>query len=404
MLGAIAGATVLMEVRTRWVGGAATGHLPLRPMALVAGACVMALLINPCGARLVYFPIEMQALWIRAMTFEWQSPFANPGGWGAVGGGRTIPIFPAFVVYLVLLIGVWLRAVTRWRTTTLVPVAVMTLWLGLGCWHLRAATDMALLTGPLVAAGLGWTWWRRTWPMLVGVGGTLVLAALALGVSMREPEWMCGGQPQCVTAAIERLGLQGRIFGHEWNHWLLYRFHPAITVTDHWEYVAGEEITKAIQTALSAGPEGLHEHLSHHQVDALILPLRYGTGIPCLQARGWAVVHLDDRFLIIVPQRPDTEALIQREGYHWLTRREMIPLNRAYAAHLLEETTRVVQHCPAVTWHWSYQSVALSILGRQEEANVASQQIPVRPPDALERGRIVDGTGILSRFRRALEP
>jgi len=151
MLVAVTGAVAAMEVRRRSLGRGATSLIPLRYLAMVLGACVLALLLNPHGWRGVAFPLDMQASWIRAIGPEWQSPFPD-AGWRAVGGGRDVTMQPAFFLYLALLVGMLLAALKRWRTVDLIPVAVMTMGLVLGLWHLRCVADAMLLTAPFVAS------------------------------------------------------------------------------------------------------------------------------------------------------------------------------------------------------------------------------------------------------------
>jgi hypothetical protein len=161
----IVAAVLATQYRRRVFGRGAVTDLPPGALALVLLAWVGALSINPYGPRLVTFPLEMQAAWIRARVFEWQWPFDNPG-WQLTGGGQFVPLlFLLHHVYLAGLFGVLGRAVTRWRTRDFLPVAVMSLWGLLGLWHLRTAADMALVTGPLVTAS--WTspsWKTRRWP------------------------------------------------------------------------------------------------------------------------------------------------------------------------------------------------------------------------------------------------
>jgi hypothetical protein len=139
----------LLNIRERSLPGS------IGAMALVLGACLLALLINPYGFELITFPLTMQQGWIRHMTegTEWQSPWANPG-WRKVGGGWWVNVEPLFWLYWGAAGGLVLRALGRWRTADLVPVAVMALWLGLNAWHLRAVSDAVLLTSPFVAAGV----------------------------------------------------------------------------------------------------------------------------------------------------------------------------------------------------------------------------------------------------------
>ena len=67
----VTGMVAAMQARQRWLSTGGTSKIPLRTLGLVLVACVLALFINPYGARLTYFPLEMQAPWIRAQAVEW---------------------------------------------------------------------------------------------------------------------------------------------------------------------------------------------------------------------------------------------------------------------------------------------------------------------------------------------
>ena len=105
LLGMVTGALVLMEARRRWFGRGAAGHLPPWAVALILGACLLALFINPYGARLISLPVEMQASWVRALTPEWQSPWSS-AGWRPVSVGAFVDMRTFFFGYAVLLAGV----------------------------------------------------------------------------------------------------------------------------------------------------------------------------------------------------------------------------------------------------------------------------------------------------------
>jgi hypothetical protein len=117
LLVAITGALVLMEMRRRWLGREITSHLPLWSMALVLVGCLLALFINPYGARLISLPAEMQAGWIRALTPEWQAPWYS-AGWRLVSVGAFVDMRPLFIGYAALLAGVLYVTGRRWRTWT----------------------------------------------------------------------------------------------------------------------------------------------------------------------------------------------------------------------------------------------------------------------------------------------
>ena len=218
LLVAITGALVLMEMRRRWLGRGATSHLPLWSMALVLVGCLLALFINPYGARLISLPVEMQAGWIRALTPEWQAPWYS-AGWRLVSVGAFVDMRPLFIGYAALLAGVLYVTGRRWRTVDLVPLCLMALWLALSLWHLRGVLDAVLITAPLVAASLPSEWRARPWPVLVGSG--LMIGLTAMGLWSAHAVWSApveGGfrwnraEPVCVVASVERLGLSGRFF------------------------------------------------------------------------------------------------------------------------------------------------------------------------------------------------
>ena len=160
LLGTVTGALVLMGARRRWLGRGAAGHLPPWAVALVLGSCLLALFINPYGARLISLPVEMQASWVRALPPEWQSPWSS-AGWRPVSVGAFVDMRPFFFGYAVLLAGVLYVSGRRWRTVDPVPLAFMALWLALNLWHVRAVSDAVQLTAPLVAASLPSEWRAR---------------------------------------------------------------------------------------------------------------------------------------------------------------------------------------------------------------------------------------------------
>jgi hypothetical protein len=366
LLVAITGALVLMEVRRRWLSRGATSHLPLWSMALVLVGCLLALFINPYGARLISLPAEMQAGWIRALTPEWQSPWSS-AGWRLVSVGAFVDMRPIFLGYTVLLAGVLYVTGRRWRTADLVPLCLMALWLALSLWHLRAVSDTVLLTAPLVAASLPSEWRARQWPVLVGSG--LMIGLTALGLWLAYTVWgaprgggfrWSRGEPACVVASIERFGLSGRIFTTRPDV-LLWRFHPSVRVDFTWEYVAGQVHTAERQAAWKGGPAELHAYFERHQVDAIVLDTGAGHVVPGLAARGWKLVHLDDGYFIMVRQ-----SFAQRvPNYTLIKSWEYAPVDRTNATHVLAEAELALRNCPGeATFAWGYKAKALRSLGR----------------------------------------
>ena len=186
LLVAIMGALGLMELRWRWLGCGATSQLPLWSMALVLVGCLLALLMNPYGARLIYFPAEMQAGWIRALTPEWESPWSI-AGWRGVSGGAFVDMRPLFFAYAALVAGVLCVTGWRWRTVDLVPLCLMAPWLALSLWHLRGVLDTVLITAPLVTPSLPSGWRARSWPIVVGSG--LMIGLMAVGLWSAHAVW-----------------------------------------------------------------------------------------------------------------------------------------------------------------------------------------------------------------------
>ncbi len=378
MLGAITGALVVMEMRRRWLGRGATSHLQLWSLALVLVGCLLALCLNPYGVRLLYFPAEMQAGWVRALTPEWQYPWWS-AGWRLVGGGAFVDMRPLFFAYAVLLAGVLYVTSRRWRTVDLVPLCLMAFWLALSLWHLRAVSDTVLLTAPFVAASLPSEWRVRQWPILVGSG--LMVGLTAMGLWSALVVWNApreGGfrwsrsEPTCVVASVERLGLSGRIFTTRADV-LLWRFHPRVRVDYTWEYIAGPERTAERLAAWKGGAAGLHDYFERHQVDVIVLDTSIGRVVPGLATRGWRLIHLDDRYFMMGRQTSAQGMPIYRLITSW----ENAPVDRANATQVLAEADRVLQNCPAdATFAWSYKAKALRALGRYQEALDAAVKIP----------------------------
>jgi hypothetical protein len=381
MLMAVFGALGLMGLRRRWLGGGATSRLSWRQVAPVLVACGLALLVNPYGIRLVTFPLEMQAAWIRAGEPEWQSPWMN-AAWRDVGGGEVVSMQPVFWAYMTVLVGVLLATVRQWRTADLLPLTVMGLWLALSLRHFRAVSDAVLLTSPLVAAALSspW-WWARRWPGLVGIGLTLAVVSLAVPGTVQTWAWTRNSVAEwvmdkfsCVAALVERYDLSGRLFSDSDRHPLLYQFYPRMRLQATWEYVAGPQHWSEIHAALQGGGAGLAAHFGRYQVDVVMLTGIARAHIPALQAQGWVVVHLDDMVVVMVPQRRDTQDLIRREGYRWLPLAPRGPSTPVEVAEVLEEAERAIAACPQFARDArTIQGSALERLGRHQEARTQAR-------------------------------
>jgi hypothetical protein len=403
MLGVVGVALGAMELRRRWLAHLSqncgkgrgrktvpqnsaevltTSHLPLQHLALVMAACGLALFINPYGSRLIVFPFAMQAEWIHKVGSEWQSPVGNTN-WRRVGGGISVPVAPVFWCYITALGTVLLVHVRRWRSTDLVSVAVMGLWVMMSLRHIRAVSDAALLTAPFIAAALpsakfctGAVWCQR-----IGVGLTLVIALLSLPI---RHDYLQGYErgasvAGCVRAMIEHHGLSGRVYSNEVNHWLLYWFHPRVVVDFTWEYVAGPKRTAESEALAS---KDFPAYLVRHRVDAVVLTDYKTMGmrkdlqlnaVRNLVERGWSVVHLNGTAVILVPNRPDTARLIEQEGYYWLNVPGHEPSTPADFLAVLEEANRALRHCPSAYFAWPLKAFALRMLGFHDEADAADR-------------------------------
>ena len=390
MLVVIGLALVAMDVRRRWLaqlrsnlnktrkmrsGNSSqafpTSQLPLRHLALVLVACGCALFLNPYGSRLLVFPFEMQADWIRDNGGEWQSPWGNPV-WGEVSGGKVVGLEPVFWAYLVAAVGVLLVSLRRWRTVDLVPLACLAFWLALALRHLRAVSDAVLLTSPFLSAFLAAalpSW--RTWPVVVGSGLTIGVAACSIPHTLNHGFRINGWKLSCAARMLERLS--GRVFAYGLDAWVLYQFHPQVTVPATWEFVAGPRVWAEYDAAW----RDLPAYLARHRVDVVLLhrsPTLDFDGwlfVPTLVAHGWVIVHLDYYTTLLVPQRPDTTGLIAREGYHWGLKEPTTPDE---TAQLLAEASRALRVCPSnAGFAWWYKADALRRLGSHAEAEAADR-------------------------------
>jgi hypothetical protein len=376
MLAAITAAAAVMEARRRWLGSGVISAIPLRRHGFVLIACGLALLINPYGLRFLYFPLEMQAPWIRAMWAEWQSPFASglvDSGLLVYSGHGSWTYKPILFGFMVVVAGVLYTRVTRWRETDLVPVAMLSLWLALGLWYLRAAADMTLLLSPFVAAALPLAWWRgKPWLVLVGSSLSLGVATMGLWMAFQLGDWQWNAwEPLCVKAAIERLGLSGRMMaGYEENHFLLHRFSPAVQVNFTWEYVAGEAHTAELRAALSEGPARRQAYLDRYHVDVVMLPRLAWTTGPALMRQGWDLVHMDDRYILLLRQGRFPRV----PRYRWVQPWDDIPVTTENAHEIIMEAERALASCPGEAIYVEYDKAsALLALGHEQEALAARQ-------------------------------
>jgi hypothetical protein len=353
-------------------------------------ACVGALFLNPYGARLVCFPLEMQAHWIRALGREWQSPVTSPG-WRVVGGGRFVPLAPVFWGYLALLIWALWRRLQHWRTGDLVPLAVMSLWLALALWHLRAVSDAVLLTSPLLAASLAPApWWRaRPWPFPIGSVLLVALASWSVTSARRHYQthrFRWGGSGSvCTIAAMQRLSLTGRVYmkSHPLADasTLLYHLHPQIHMHHTWDYVTGPTALAEERAIWTQGPSVLQTYVEKYAVTIVVLPTAaFWQRTTAEVLPGWVVVHVDDRFVVMVRQAAAHGLPVYDIIRPW-TNATVTP---GYASQLLQEAKRALEQYPeGATCAWAYKAEALRLLGRYDESFEAALKIPGAAGDSV---------------------
>jgi hypothetical protein len=370
-------------------------HLPIRHLAIVLVVCILALCINPYGMRLITFPFTMQASWIRTGRSEWASPWLNDD-WSYVGGGSYVPLLAQllFAIYTLLaalslaslvMTILFNRDNYSLREIDLVPIALIAFWLAFSNWHLRAVADAALMTSPFIAARLRrQTQTRhnhnRTW---IGIIGLMVLTSIAIKIEWQTHDWQwTRGEPHCIESSLrdslrDMISPTVHVFGTpQLTNWLLYRFTDRVRVHYMWDYVAGHGHTVELKDVWM-GHTNVGPYLDRYHVDIIVLRTGAFRNVPVLTSMGWHLVHLDDRYFIMVPLRGDTEALIAREAYQFIVPWDNTPVTIGNAGRVLAESERALRNCPDhATFAWAYKAEALRLLGRYQESFDAHLNIP----------------------------
>jgi hypothetical protein len=114
-------------------------------------------------------------------------------------------------------------------------------------------------------------------------------------------------------------------------------------------------------------------------VDLILLKTGSFRNVPLLTSLGWVMIHVDDCFFLMAPRRPDTEVLIQQEGYRLIRPWENAPVTPANATAVLAEAERALSHCPdGASFVHAYRANALYLLGRAREAFEAQLKVHER--------------------------
>jgi hypothetical protein len=104
---------------------------------------------------------------------------------------------------------------------------------------------------------------------------------------------------------------------------------------------------------------------------------RLGHGAPGFAALGWVVIHLDDRYFLMV--RQPVAAARQWPVYRLIQPWDNVRVTPQNASQVLEEANRALSQCPAAaTFAWAYKANALRLLGRHDEALEAALKVPKR--------------------------
>jgi hypothetical protein len=263
---------------------------------------VAALCLNPYGPRLLAFPLQMQSSWIRAIGPEWQSPFTSMD-WASISGGRFFPhLMPIlFDVYLALVVITLIQQVRRWRHVDLVPIAVMSGWVLLACWHIRAVLDAVVLTAPFLAASLQTAWGRQRWICWVGISGLVALTTVGLWIEghTKYVPWM-DHEPRGVVAWVQTLPCPVRVFGSTNNLWFLYRRPDCVQVHATWDFVIGP-VHDAELRAVWQGRAPWGPFLERYHINVILLegPVSQ-TNLAALHRIGWTRAYADDRHVALV--------------------------------------------------------------------------------------------------------
>ena len=139
--------------------------------------------------------------------------------------------------------------------------------------------------------------------------------------------------------------------------------------------MSGPVLTAERQAARKGGPAELHAYLERYQVDVIVLNIGAGQVVPELAAHGWALVHLDDSYFIMVRQKLAQGMPIYKFIRSW----ENAPVDRGNATQRPGGGGAGAPELPAeAAFAWSYKARALRTLGRHQEALDAAVKIPKR--------------------------
>jgi tetratricopeptide (TPR) repeat protein len=169
---------------------------------------------------------------------------------------------------------------------------------------------------------------------------------------------------------------------------LIHRMYPEVKVNmDSRNDVYGEDLYREYLSALRS-PEGMRIYLERHPIDFFIMG--YGDRLPAtfdyLQSTGdWAPIYYDDRSFILLRRRPENQDLIRKLEYKVLRPSVIgsLEINASNSQQIVEEAERCEADCPKALLPYYFESKALLMLGRGEQALATSRKVLEMDPDNI---------------------
>jgi hypothetical protein len=276
----------------RWLEGARPWEGRERRLAAGAGIGFLACFLNPYGAALVTFPVDLlrrgDAL---DGVIEWSSPdFHTVRGL-------------AFALWIAVFVAVIARA-PRGRVT--VRDLVVTIpFLVLGLWALRNVTIAPLVGLPIAARAIAVPVRRPDQPLRAGpLFGALILGvALVMGIrASRQPDFALGAYPVRAMAAVERQELLGRrlLTDDADAGYVILRYSPQqrVFMDDRFDMYP-MSVVRDFRT-VNSGAEGWDRVLSRRDVEVVVWERDRVLSQLLLEHDQWQVSHRDADYLVFV--------------------------------------------------------------------------------------------------------
>jgi hypothetical protein len=275
----------------RWLDGSRPWEGRERQHAIGALIAFAVLFVNPYGAALVTFPIELLSRGdILNHVVEWRSPdFRQKFGY-------------VYAVWIVVMIVAFSRGAHRVsRRDLLVSIP----FLLLGFWALRNVGIAPLVILPIAAAALSVDEQRADDRRPIGwvLAAILVVAAVGVGAQAAgKPDFAFGDEPVQAMHAIEQQGLLGRhIFNNDgWGGYIILQHWPRqhVFLDDRFDMYPRAVITDYLD--ISGTTTRWEKLLDKYHVDAVLV--RKGSPLAVLLAASthWRRTHIDKLAVVYV--------------------------------------------------------------------------------------------------------